>query len=222
MSNNSQDWQQARAQLLIKEKELTELQDQLAAERRRLPQVRIEKEYVFEGANGATSLQQLFDGRPQLLLYHFMFAPSIGGWPDAGCAGCSMFIDNIGQFTRTHLAQRDVSFAAVALAPIENIERYRARMGWDISWVSSSKNSFNQDFGLTTGDGERHGLSTFVRKDDDIYWTYFTSARGLEKVGTLWSLLDLLPYGRQELWEDSPVGTPQSPPYQWWRRHDEY
>jgi predicted dithiol-disulfide oxidoreductase (DUF899 family) len=133
-----------------------------------------------------------------------------------------MFTDNIGQFTRTHLEHRDVSFAAVSPAPIENIERYRRRMGWDIDWVSSSQNSFNRDFGLTTDKGEGHGLSVFLQKEGAIYWTYFTSARGLEKVGTVWSFLDLVPYGRQEEWEDSPAGTPQSPPYQWWRRHDEY
>jgi predicted dithiol-disulfide oxidoreductase (DUF899 family) len=216
------DWQQARADLLAKEKQLTKLQDQLAAERRRLPHVLVDKQYVFDGPRGEVPLAQLFAGRPQLLLYHFMFAPKVGGWPDAACPGCSMFIDSIGQFARAHLEQRDVSFATVSLAPIENIERYRQRMSWQINWVSSNRNSFNRDFGLTTDEGERHGLSVLLRKDDKIYWTYFTSARGLEKIGTVWSFLDLVPYGRQEEWEDSPAGTPQSPPYQWWRRHDEY
>jgi len=216
------DWRQARAALLAKEKQLTKLQDELAAERRRLPQVVVEKQYVFEGPTGEVSLDQLFAGRPQLLLYHFMFAPNVGGWPDAACPGCSMFTDNIGQFARTHLERRDVSFATVSWAPIENIERYRRRMSWENNWVSSNRNSFNRDFGLTTDEGERHGLSVFLQKDDGIYWTYFTSARGLEKVGSVWSFLDLVPYGRQEEWEDSPAGTPQSPPYQWWRRHDEY
>jgi predicted dithiol-disulfide oxidoreductase (DUF899 family) len=215
-------WREARAALLYKEKQLTKLQDELAAERRRLPHVRIDRPYSFDGPTGPISLAQLFEGRPQLLLYHFMFAPSVTGWPDAGCRGCSMFVDSIGQFTRTHLANRDVSFAAVSLAPIENIERYRRRMNWDITWVSASNNSFNQDFELTTSEGERHGISVFLQEDDAIYWTYFTSARGLEKIGTIWSFLDLVPYGRQESWEESPTGTPQSPPYQWWRRHDEY
>lgn len=219
---NPRDWQQARAALLVKEKQLTKLQDELAAERRRLPRVPIDKTYVFDGPKDMVALEQLFAGRPQLLLYHFMFAPNVNGWPEAGCPGCSMFIDNIGEFARIHLNQRDASFAAVSLAPIENIERYRRRMGWDLQWVSSRHNSFNRDFGLTTDQGEQHGLSVFLKKDGAIYWTYFTSARGLEKVGTLWSLLDLLPYGRQEEWEDSPTGTPQSPPYQWWRRHDQY
>jgi len=222
LSGNSREWQQARAALLAKEKQLTKLQDELAAERRRLPRVLIKDEYVFEGPQGKVSLDQLFAGRPQLLLYHFMFAPNVGGWPDAACPGCSMFTDNIGRFARTHLEQRGVTFATVSLAPIENIERYRRRMGWDIDWISSSNNSFNRDFGLTTDEGERHGLSVFLKSEGVIYWTYFTSARGVEKIGTLWSFLDLVPYGRQEKWEDSPAGTPQSPPYQWWRRHDEY
>src|SRR4051794_30216762 len=174
--SSSDDWQQARKQLLAREKQLTKLQDELAAERRRLPRVRVEKEYVFEGKGGTVSFEQLFKGRPQLLLYHFMFAPSVRGWPDAACPGCSMFMDSVGQFTRTHLANRDVSFAAVSLAPIENIERYRRRMNWDITWVSASNNSFNQDFGLTTPEGERHGISVFLRENDAIYWTYFTAA----------------------------------------------
>jgi predicted dithiol-disulfide oxidoreductase (DUF899 family) len=222
LSGNSRDCQQARAAFLVKEKQLTKLQDELAAERRRLPRVLVEDRYVFEGPQGKISLDQLFAGRPQLLLYHFMFAPNVGGWPDAACPGCSMFTDNIGRFARTHLEQRGVTFATVSLAPLDNIERYRRRMGWDIDWVSSSDNSFNRDFGLTTNEGERHGLSVFLKTEGAIYWTYFTAARGLEKVGTLWSFLDLVPFGRQEKWENSPAGTPQSPPYQWWRRHDEY
>ncbi|HEU4655777.1 MAG TPA: DUF899 domain-containing protein [Steroidobacteraceae bacterium] len=221
-STATNDWQKARAALLVKEKQLTKLQDELAAERRRLPRVLVEKQYRFDGPSGPITLGELFAGRPQLLLYHFMFAPTVGGWPDAACPGCSMFIDNLGEFATTHLERRDVSFATVSLAPMENIERYRRRMGWNINWVSSADNSFNRDFGLTTDQGEQHGLSVFLKDNGAIYWTYFTSARGLEKVGTLWSLLDLVPYGRQEEWEDSPSGTPQSPAYQWWRRHDEY
>ncbi len=221
-STATNDWQKARAALLAKEKQLTKLQDELAAERRRLPRVLVEKQYRFDGPSGPITLGELFAGRPQLLLYHFMFAPTVGGWPHAACPGCSMFIDNLGEFARTHLERRDVSFATVSLAPMENIERYRRRMGWNINWVSSANNSFNRDFGLTTDEGEQHGLSVFLKDDGAIYWTYFTSARGLEKVGTVWSLLDLVPYGRQEEWEDSPSGTPQSPAYQWWRRHDEY
>jgi predicted dithiol-disulfide oxidoreductase (DUF899 family) len=134
-----------------------------------------------------------------------------------------MFTDNMGQFTLVHLAKaRDVSFAIVSLAPLDRIEAYRQRMQWPHRWVSSAGNTFNVDFGLTTDKGEIHGLSVFLRDGDKIYRTYFTSARGLEYVSSVWSFLDLTPYGRQEKWEDSPAGWPQTPPYEWWHRHDEY
>jgi predicted dithiol-disulfide oxidoreductase (DUF899 family) len=217
-----EEWRKAHEALLAKEKELTHARDALAAERRRLPVERIDKRYVFEGSQGPVSLADLFEGRSQLLLYHFMFAPGVDGWPMAGCPGCSMFIDNVGQFARTHVAARDISFAVVSRAPIANLEAYRKRMSWNVRWVSSEQTTFNTDFGLTKDDGEYHGLSVFLRNGDDVYRTYFTSSRGLKTVGTVWSLLDLTPYGRQEEWEDSPKGWPQTPPYQWWRRHDEY
>jgi predicted dithiol-disulfide oxidoreductase (DUF899 family) len=133
-----------------------------------------------------------------------------------------MFIDNIGQFARVHLKAGDASFAVVSLAPLPTLEAYKRRMEWVMRWVSSAGNSFNKDFGVTTETGEQHGLSVFFRRGDEIFRTYFTTARGLETVGGVWSLLDLTPFGRQEEWEDSPSGRPQSPPYQWWRRHDEY
>jgi predicted dithiol-disulfide oxidoreductase (DUF899 family) len=216
------EWRVAAEALRVKEKELTRARDALAAERRRLPMVRVEKEYTFEGPKGPVSLLDLFDARPQLLLYHFMFAPGVNGWPSAGCPGCSMFLDNLGEYTRIHLNARDVSFAVVARAPLENIEAYRQRMQWDVQWVSAAKNTFNIDFGLTVPEGEQHGLSVFLRRGNEVFRTYFTSQRGLETVGTIWSLLDVTPWGRQETWEDSPEGWPQSEPYQWWRRHDEY
>jgi predicted dithiol-disulfide oxidoreductase (DUF899 family) len=215
-------WHAAYEALLAKEKELTHQRDALAAQRRRLPMTRVEKDYVFEGPAGQVRLLDLFEGRPQLLLYHFMFAEGVGGWPSAGCPGCSMFLDNIGQYTRIHLNARDVSFAVISLGPLPNLEAYRKRMQWAVPWVSSAASTFNTDFGLTTPAGEQHGLSVFLRDGAEIFRTYFTTARGLETVGTLWSLLDLTPHGRQEEWEDSPPGWPQSPPYQWWRRHDEY
>lgn len=219
----SQDeWRAARDALLAKEKELTHARDALAAERRRLPMARVEKQYTFEGPNGPVTLLDLFQGRPQLLLYHFMFAPGVHGWPEAGCPGCSMFMDNLGQFTLTHVAHRDASFAVVSRGPLANLLAYKARMSWNVPWVSSANNTFNTDFGLTTKDGENHGLSVFVRDGDSIYRTYFTSNRGLETVGTVWNLLDLTPFGRQETWEDTPEGRPQSAPYEWWKRHDEY
>jgi predicted dithiol-disulfide oxidoreductase (DUF899 family) len=216
------EWRAAYDALLAKEKEFTRTRDALAAERRRLPMTRVGKDYVFDGPAGEVRLLDLFEGRSELLLYHFMFAPGVNGWPAAGCPGCSMFLDNIGQFARVHLNQRDGSFAVVSRAPLENIEAYRRRMEWRVPWVSSAGNTFNTDFGLSTPEGEQHGLSVFLRDGASIYRTYFTAARGLETVGTIWSLLDITPFGRQESWEDSPKGWPQSPPYQWWRRHDEY
>jgi predicted dithiol-disulfide oxidoreductase (DUF899 family) len=217
-----EEWHAAREALLLKEKELTRARDALAAERRRLPMTRVEKSYVFAGPDGDVTLLDLFEDQPQLLLYHFMFAPGVHGWPSAGCPGCSMFTDNIGQFTSAHLKARGVSLALVSRAPIENIEAYRRRMGWPHRWVSSEHNSFNVDFGLTTPEGEEHGLSVFLRDGDEIYRTYFTSQRGIEMLGNVWGFLEAAPYGRQETWEDSPPGWPQTPPYEWWRRHDEY
>jgi predicted dithiol-disulfide oxidoreductase (DUF899 family) len=216
------EWQRAHDAFLAKEKEMTHARDALAAERRLLPMAKVEKHYTFDSPTGPVTLLELFEGRPQLLLYHFMFAPGVNGWPDAGCPGCSMFLDNIGQFTAVHLRARDISLAVVSLAPLANIERYRTRMSWPHRWVSSAGTSFNNDFGMTTDEGERHGLSVFVQKDGEAYRTYFTSQRGSEGLGNVWGFLDSTPYGRQENWEKSPEGWPQSAPYQWWRRHDEY
>jgi predicted dithiol-disulfide oxidoreductase (DUF899 family) len=216
------EWRAASDALLVKEKALTRRRDALAAERRRAPMVRIEKPYAFEGAGGEVSLLDLFEGRPQLLLYHFMFAPGVHGWPSAGCPGCSMFTDNIGQFTAPHLNARGVSLALVSRAPLANIEAYRQRMAWPHRWVSSAGNSFNADFGMTTQEGEMHGLSVFLRRGDEVFRTYFTSRRGMEALGGVWGFLDATPYGRQETWEDSPPGWPQTPPYEWSQRHDEY
>jgi predicted dithiol-disulfide oxidoreductase (DUF899 family) len=214
------EWESARAALLAKEKAATRARDALAAERRRLPRVRIDKEYLFDGPAGSATLLDVFEGRRQLILYHFMFAPGVDGWPSAGCDGCSMVVDQVGHLA--HLHARDTSFALVSRAPLENIEAYRARMGWTIPWYSSARSDFNVDFGLTTDDGETFGLSVFLRDGGDVYRTYFTSERGVEALGSVWTFLDLTPLGRQETWEDSPEGYPQTPPYEWWRRHDEY
>jgi predicted dithiol-disulfide oxidoreductase (DUF899 family) len=214
------EWRQAHDALMAKEKAATRARDALAAERRRQPMVRIEKSYVFDSANGNVSLVDLFAGRRQLIVYHFMFGPGAHGWPDAGCPGCSMFVDQIGHLA--HLNARDVSFALVSIAPLAKIEAYRKRMGWNIPWVSSALNDFNRDFGMTTDQGEKHGLSVFLRDGDRVYRTYFTTERGLEALGSAWSFLDLTPFGRQETWEDSPEGRPQTKPYGWWRRHDDY
>jgi predicted dithiol-disulfide oxidoreductase (DUF899 family) len=214
------EWQAALEELHQKEKRLTREHDALAAERRRLPRVRIDKDYVFQGPDGEVRLLDLFEGRRQLILYHFMFAPGVDGWPDAGCDGCSMVADQIPHLA--HLHARDTSFAMVSLAPIEKIEAYRHRMGWEIPWYSSEGGDFNRDFGLTTDAYEIFGLSVFIREGDEVFRTYFTSGRGVETLGTVWTLLDLTPLGRQEDWEDSPQGYLQTPRYGWWRRHDEY
>jgi predicted dithiol-disulfide oxidoreductase (DUF899 family) len=214
------EWQAARESLLVKEKAATRAGDALAAERRRLPMVRIEKDYVFEGSDGEANLLDLFEGRRQLIIYHFMFAPVVEGWPEAGCPGCSFFVDQIGHLS--HLYARDTSFALVSRAPLANIQHYQKRMGWTVPWYSSSRNDFNVDFGVTSEAGETFGLSVFLRDRNNVYRTYFTSGRGVEALGSTWTFLDLTPLGRQEDWEDSPDGWPQSAPYEWWRRHDEY
>jgi predicted dithiol-disulfide oxidoreductase (DUF899 family) len=214
------EWQAAHEQLIAREKAATRARDTLAAERRRQPMYRIEKDYIFAGPLGPAHLRDLFEGRRQLILYHFMFAPGVDGWPDAGCDGCSMMVD---QFSHpAHLHARDVTLALVSRAPLANIESYRKRMGWTLPWYSSAHNDFNVDFERTTSKGEMFGLSVFLRNGDDVYRTYFTEHRGVEALGSVWSFLDITPYGRQEEWEDSPSGWLQTPPYTWWRRHDEY
>jgi predicted dithiol-disulfide oxidoreductase (DUF899 family) len=213
-------WQASHKRLLAKEKAATRARDALAAERRRLPVMPIEKDYVFEGPNGNVRLLDLFEGRRQLIVYHFMFAPGVDGWPEAGCPGCSYFADQIGHLA--HLQARDTSFALVSRAPAANIERYKKRMGWTLPWFSSDGSDFNVDFGVTTEKGETFGLSVFLRDGDRIFRTYFTSGRGVEALGSAWTFLDLTPLGRQEDWENSPKGWPQTAPYEWWRRHDEY
>ena len=218
------EWQKARDALLAEEKDATRARDALAAQRRRLPRVRIDKDYVFDGRDGEAALPDLFEGRSQLLLYHFMFGPN----QDAGCDGCSMFIDQVGH--PAHLHARNTSFSIVSRAPIAKIEPYRKRMGWTIPWFSSFDSDFNVDFGVSAEtpqpdvyqDGETFGLSVFLRDGDDVYRTYFTTNRGVEALGSVWTFLDLTPLGRQENWEDSPAGYPQGKPYEWWRRHDEY
>lgn len=212
-----EEWQSAREELLVKEKEMTRARDALAAERRRMPRMAVEKEYEFEGPQGGLSLLDLFDGRRQLVVYRFFFEPGVNGWPDAGCPGCSMVGDQVAH--PLHLNARDTSLAFVSRAPQENIARLKERMGWDlIPWYTIT-GDFDTDFGV----GEWHGTNAFIRDDDDrIFRTYFVDGRGDEVMGGTWSYLDITALGRQEEWEDSPDGYPQDPPYQWWRRHDEY
>jgi predicted dithiol-disulfide oxidoreductase (DUF899 family) len=213
-------WAAARKKLLAKEKKATHARDALAAARRRMPMVRIEKDYVFQGPRGKVRLLDMFEGRRQLVLYHFMFAPGVGGWPKAGCPGCSFVVDQITHLA--HLHARNTSLVLVSLAPFARIAAYKKRMGWTIPWLSSAGTDFNRDFGLSTPQGETFGLSVFFRDKKQVFRTYFTAGRGVEMLGSAWSFLDLTPLGRQEKWEDSPKGWPQTDPYVWWRRHDEY
>ncbi len=215
------EWAQALQEIRAEEKRATRAADALAARRRRLPGVAIEKPYRFQGPDGEVGLRDLFEGRRQLIVYHFMFAPNASGWPDAGCDGCSMFVDQVGH--PAHLHARDTTFALVSLAPLAQIEPYRQRMGWTLPWYSSAGSDFSRDMGTTTSSGgEMFGLSVFITEGDRVLRTYFTNGRGVEALGSVWTFLDLTPLGRQENWEDSPPGRPQGDPYTWWRRHDEY
>jgi predicted dithiol-disulfide oxidoreductase (DUF899 family) len=211
-----QEWEAAREELLVKEKELTHARDALAAERRRMPRMAVEKDYVFEGPSGEASLLDLFEGRRQLIVYRFFYDPDVEGWPEKGCEGCSLLADQVAH--PAHLNARDTTLAFVSRAPQPNIERLKARMGWElIPWYTLT-DDFDADFGV----GEWHGTNAFFRDDDRIFRTYFVNDRGDEAMGGTWAYLDLTALGRQEEWEDSPEGYPQTPPYEWWRRHDEY
>jgi predicted dithiol-disulfide oxidoreductase (DUF899 family) len=210
------EWQTAHAELRAKEKAATRARDALAAERRRLPMVKIEKDYRFEGESGPARLIELFEGRRQLIVYHVMFGPT---WQQ-GCVGCSMSVDNIGHLS--HLHARDVSLVLVSRAPQAKLAAYKKRMGWTVPWYSSFGSDFNFDFGATVDEDEKSAVSVFLCDGEDVYRTYATSGRGDEMLGTAWSYLDLVPFGRQETWEDSPEGWPQTPPYGWWRHHDKY
>lgn len=212
-----QEWAAAREKLLVKEKEVTRARDALAAERRRMPWMAVDKEYRFDGPNGPASLLDLFDGRRQLVVYRFFYDPDVIGWPDKGCVGCSLVADQVAH--PAHLNARDTTLAFVSRAPQEQIEHLKARMGWEhIPWYTLT-DGFDADFGV----GEWHGTNAFYRDDEDgVFRTYFIDARGDEPMGGTWAYLDITALGRQEEWEDSPEGYPQTPTYQWWRRHDEY
>jgi predicted dithiol-disulfide oxidoreductase (DUF899 family) len=206
-----EQWQAARDELLAKEKEATLALDALAAQRRRLPTVRVEKEYEFQGPDGPASLQDLFDGRRQLIAYQFM-----DNGPDDYCEGCCSFTDNVGRLE--HLHARDTSYAEVSNMPLEQITALKKRMEWTMPFYSSRGTTFSDDCGA----GRGFGISVFLRDGEDIYQTYFATNRAGDRVRFDFNMLDLTPFGRQETWEDSPAGWPQTPPYQWWRLHDEY
>jgi predicted dithiol-disulfide oxidoreductase (DUF899 family) len=209
------EWMSAREKLLEKEKEMTRARDALAAERRRMPRMAVEKDYRFDGPNGQVGLLDLFEGRRQLIVYRFFFEPGVAGWPERGCGGCSFLADQVAHLA--HLNARDTTLAFVSRAPQPDIERWKARMGWEIPWYSIT-DDFDADFDVD----EWHGTNAFLRDGDRIFRTYFVNSRGDEAMGGTWSYLDITALGRQEEWEDSPEGYPQTRPYQWWSLHDEY
>lgn len=227
-----EEWLVERKKLLMHEKELTKLYDRINAERRRLPMVKIEKDYVFEGPNGGRNLKALFDNRRQLIVYHFMFDPS---W-DKGCPSCTWYVNALGGLSL--LNDRDTTFVLVSRAPFAKLEAYKAEKGWSIPWFSSFGGDFNYDFHVTNDESvapieynyrnrselsgrippnatqsEVHGLSVFFNLGDDVFHTYSTYARGTEAFTDARRLLDLTPYGRQQDFEDSPPGWPQRPTY---------
>jgi predicted dithiol-disulfide oxidoreductase (DUF899 family) len=223
------EWLEARKKLLLVEKSYSRQGDALAAERRNLPWVRVERDYVFEAPGGNQSLADLFDGRSQLIVQHFMFGP---GWKE-GCPSCSYMADHVGG-ALVHLAHRDVMFVAVSRAPLTEIEAFKKRMGWGFTWVSSTGNDFNFDYGVSFTEEEMAkgkvnynyrmedfpseeapGLSVFYRDDaGDVFHTYSTYGRGVEVMMGTYRLLDLVPKGRDE------VGLPHT--MAWVRHHDKY
>jgi predicted dithiol-disulfide oxidoreductase (DUF899 family) len=221
------EWIDARKALLAKEKEFTRLRDQLSRERRELPWERVEKEYVFNGPDGEQSLADLFDGRSQLVVYHFMFDPD-AQWDEA-CKHCSFWADNFDPVI-VHLNARDVTMVAVSRAELDKITRYRERMGWSFNWLSSHGSDFNFDYAvsfgadeleapvfnygtLKPGFGDREGVSVFVRDGNEVFHAYSTYGRGIDMLNTAYHYLDIVPKGR---------GEEGGPPQQWVRRHDEY
>lgn len=218
------EWIAERRKLLAEEKELTRLKDRVNAKRRRLPMVKVTKSYVFQGPDGPVSLLDLFEGKRQLIIHHFMFGPD---W-EKGCPGCTGHVDEIGDLSL--LEKRDTRYVIVSRAPIDKLEAYRKLHGWDFPWYSSNGSDFNFDYHVSfqagykdaeynfaprgrDDEGEGPGMSVFFRLGDDIYHTYSVYARGLEPITDSYSFLDLTPYGRQEDFEDSPEGWPQKPTY---------
>ena len=223
------EWLIRRKALLAQEKELTRQRDRVNAERRRLPMVKLEKEYVFEGPEGRRSLADLFDGRRQLITYHFMFDPE---W-DEGCPGCTGYVDALAPRDLSVLNERSTSFVLISRAPVAKLEAYKESRGWSFPWYSSFGSDFNYDFHVTLDEsvapieynyrskaeigrpieGEEPGLSVFFQADGDVFHAYSVYARGTEGLTDSYHLLDVTPYGRQEDWEDSPPGWPQKPTY---------
>jgi predicted dithiol-disulfide oxidoreductase (DUF899 family) len=208
---SAEEWEKTNAELIAKEKRATRERDALAAERRRQPMTEIAGEYEFDGPQGRVKLADVFEGRSQLILYHFWH-------PEDGdpCRGCSMVGDQIAH--PAHLNARDTTFAFVSTAPQSKIDAFKERMGWEMPWYTVVGDEFQTMRGTT----EYFKLDVYVRDGDRVFLTYSTDGRGVETLGPVWSFLDLTPLGRQEEWEDTPEGRPQGPPYEWWRYHDEY
>ena len=217
-----EEWKAARHPLLVKEKELTRARDALAAQRRRMPWVAVEKDYRFEGPNHPASLLDLFEGRRQLIVYRFFYGPEVTTYASAGdvyperaCVGCSFVADQVAH--PAHLNARNTTLAFVSRAPQAEIHGLKERMGWNVPWYTIT-DDFDADFDVD----QWHGTNAFIREEDRIFRTYFIDARGDEAMGGTWSYLDITALGRQEEWEDSPEGYPQTPPYEWWNYHDAY
>jgi predicted dithiol-disulfide oxidoreductase (DUF899 family) len=209
------EWIKECEAMLVREKELTHARDALAAARRRMPWMSVESEYQFTGPHGNVSLLDLFEGRRQLVVYRAFFEPGVFGWPDHACRGCSFLADQVAH--TAHLNARDTTLAFVSRAPQSDIQRLKAQMEWKMPWYTIT-DSFDKDFGVD----EWHGHNAFIRDGDKILRTYFINSRGDEAMGSTWSYLDMTALGRQETWEDSPRGYPQTKPYEWWNWHDEY
>ena len=199
---SAEEWEQARGELLTAEKQATRALDALAARRRRLPMVKFSNGYVFDTPAGPKTLADLFDGRDQLALYQFM---DLG--PDEFCPGCTAFTNNVADLA--DLAEAGVNWVTVSNMPLAQIQAYKAQMGWTLPFVSSHGTSFAADCGAGGG----FMLSVFLRDGTDVYRTYSTTARGVDRVLFVHNILDLCPYGRQQDWEDSPPGWPQQPTY---------
>ncbi len=213
---SEEEWNSNREALLVKEKQLTRARDTLAAERRRLPMVRVDREYRFEGPEGEVSLLELFAGRRQLIVYRFFLDPGmqIAEYPE-GCPGCTMFADNLPNLT--HLNARDTTLVFVSAGSQDAIQDYRKRMGWDVPWYTTL-DDFSSDFDVP----EYWGVNVFLRDGDQIYRSYFAAGRAAEDLSSVWGLLDITPFGRQEEWQDVPGGVPQDQTGSWVRRHDAY
>ena len=211
-------WDAALAAITKHEEAVSADLQELVAVRKRMPMVRVEGDYVFDGPDGQRTLRELFDGRSQLILYRFFFEDGVDGWPDAGCAGCSSWADGIAELGLLHA--RDITFAMASPAPQTNLHRYAQRMGWtDVPWYSIRTEAFTADFGVD----EWFGLNMFLRDGDEVYRTYFLQHGPMvQSIGSVWSLFSLTPYGGQIDDEDAPKGWPQAPMSFWYRRRDEF